>query len=170
MKVAKATKKLERMLDTKRQALEDFRYTAMGDLNAQVEKASNFTADPRFSSAILTRFIGMKQTDQASFLNDLLAEGDGPSLASILHAPKAATGLSKDHANRIYEAYTKAAAPEASAELAEYTEVENALSATIKAAARAANEMNDPSEVDRIIKEQEKAREAEQRLDEVIKN
>ena len=53
MKVAKATKKLERMLDTKRQALEDFRYTAMGDLNAQLEKASNFTADPRFSSAIL---------------------------------------------------------------------------------------------------------------------
>ena len=98
----------------------------------------------------------------------MLSEKDGPSLASILDAPKAATGLSRSHADRIYESYTKEVAPEASAALFEYAEVENALSSTIKAAKRAASEMNNPIEVDRIIREQEKAKEAEQRLNEAM--
>ena len=168
MKIAKASKKLESMLETKRRAVDDFRYTAMTDLHTEVATASNLVADPRYSSAILSRFVGMKQKDQISFLNELLSDRDGPSLASILDAPKAATGLSRSHADRIYESYTKEVAPEASAALFEYAEIENALSSTIKAAKRAANEMNNPIEVDRIIREQEKAKEAEQRLNEAM--
>ena len=164
MKVAKATQKLQKMLDKERQAVEDFRYTALGDLYKQIETRANLVPDPMYSPAILNRFIGMKPKEQVAFLNELLAEGDGPSLAAILNAPKAATGLSNEHSDRIYKAYTQAAAPEASAALIEYDEVENAASQTIKAAARAATEMNDPAEVDRIIKDQQKSIEAEQRL------
>lgn len=165
MKVAKATQKLQKMLDKERQAVEDFRYTAMGDLYKQIETRANLVPDPMYSSAILNRFAGMRSKDQVAFLNDLLAEGDGPSLAAILLAPKAATGLSKEHSDRIYEAYTKAAAPEASAALLEYGEIENATSQTITAATRAATEMNDPDEVDRIIAEQQKSYDAERLLD-----
>ena len=151
MKLAKATQKLQKMLDKERQAVEDFRYTAMGDLYKQIETRANLVPDPMYSSAILNRFVAMRSKDQVAFLNDLLADGDGPSLAAILLAPKAATGLSKEHSDRIYNAYTKAAAPEASAALLEYDEIENAATQAIKAATRAATEMNDPAEVDRII-------------------
>ena len=46
-------------------------------------------------------------------------------------------------------------------------EIENAASQAIRAATRAATEMNDPAEVDRIIAEQQKAAEAERELNEL---
>ena len=106
--------------------------------------------------------------DQVKFLNELLAEQDGPSLAAILEAPKAATGLSKDHANRLWESYTKAAAPELSAAMSEYWRIESATDAAFKAAKRAANELSKPEEVQRIIRQQEQARDAEKRLSRLL--
>ncbi len=75
--------------------------------------------------------IGMKPKEQINFLNELLSEKDGPSLAAILDAPKAATGLAKDHANRMWEAYTKAAAPDATAALSEYNSNQDADQASL---------------------------------------
>ena len=85
--------------------------------------------NPTYQQPILNRFIAMKPKEQINFLNELLAEKDGPSLAAILDAPKAATGLAKDHANRMWEAYTKAAAPEATAALSEYNNIQDAVQA-----------------------------------------
>jgi hypothetical protein len=53
----------------------------------------------------------MKSYDQVKFLNELLAEKDGPLLDVISGAPKAMSGVAKDHANRLWDSYTKAAAP-----------------------------------------------------------
>ena len=50
----------------------------------------------------------------------------------------------------------------------EYQEVEAATNAAFKAAKRAANELSNPKEVQRIIRQQEQARDAEQRLDEAL--
>ena len=47
----------------------------------------------------------------------------------------------------------------------EYWEVEAATNAAFKAAKRAANELSNPEEVQRIIKQQEQAKDAEQLLD-----
>ena len=50
----------------------------------------------------------------------------------------------------------------------EYWEVEAATNSAFKAAKRAANELSNPEEVHRIIRQQEQARDAEQRLDEAL--
>lgn len=50
----------------------------------------------------------------------------------------------------------------------ECQEVEAATNAAFKAAKRAVNELSNPEEVQRIIRQQEQARDAEQRLDEVL--
>ena len=168
LKVAKASEKLKRNLEKQAQALEDFRYTAANDLNTQISQQANLIPNPHFRDAILNRFVSMKSTDQVKFLNELLAEQDGPSLAAILEAPKAATGLSKDHANRLWDSYTKAAAPEPSAAMSEYWQIESATDAAFKAAKRAANELSKPEEVQRIIRQQEQAMDAEMRLDEAL--
>ena len=52
--------------------------------------------------------------------------------------------------------------------MSEYWEVEAATNAAFKAAKRAANELSNPEEVQRIIRQQEQARDAEQRLDEAL--
>ena len=44
----------------------------------------------------------------------------------------------------------------------------DATNSAFKAAKRAANELSNPEEVQRIIRQQEQARDAEQRLDEVL--
>lgn len=139
----------------------------MKEFHSEIEIKAKLIPDHRFSASILQRFIGMRSKDQVSFLNDPLAERDGPSLAAILLAPKAATGLSREHADRIWTAYTKIKAPEATAALTEYSEIEDATFAAIKTANRAVEEMNDPREVDRILAEQELAKQAEFRLNEV---
>ena len=46
--------------------------------------------------------------------------------------------------------------------------MEAATNAAFKAAKRVANELSNPEEVQRIIKQQEQARDAEQRLDEAL--
>ena len=120
LKVAKASEKLKRNLEKQAQALEDFRYTAANDLNTQISQQANLIPNPHFWDAILNRFVSMKSTDKVKLLNELLSKQDGPSLAAILEAPKAATGLSKDHANRVWDSYTKAAAPEPTAAMNEY--------------------------------------------------
>ena len=48
----------------------------------------------------------------------------------------------------------------------EHWELEAAINAAFKAAKRAANELSNPDEVHRIIRQQEQARDAKQRLDE----
>ena len=50
----------------------------------------------------------------------------------------------------------------------EYWEVEAATKAPFKAAKRASNEFSNPEEVQRIIRQQEQARDAEQRLEEAL--
>ena len=110
----------------------------------------------------------MKPKEQINFLNELLAEKDGPSLAEILDAPKAAIGLAKDHANRMWEAYTKAVAPEATAALSEYNNIQDAIQASMRTASREADDLNDPREIQRIVAEQDKAREAEQKLNQAL--
>ena len=44
----------------------------------------------------------------------------------------------------------------------------DATNAAFKAAKRTANELSDPEEVQRLIRQQEQARDAERRLDEVL--
>ena len=77
--------------------------------------------------------------------------------------------LQKDHANRMWEAYyTKAAAPEATAALSEYNNIQDAVQASMRTAYRAADDLNDPREIQRIVAEQDKAREAEQKLNQAL--
>ena len=64
----------------------------------------------------------------------------------------------------MWEAYTKAAAPEATAALSEYNNIQDAVQASMRTDSRAADDLNDPREIQRIVAEQDKAREAEQKL------
>ena len=48
----------------------------------------------------------MKSYDQVKFLTELLAEKDGPLLDVISGAPKAMSGVAKDHANRLWDSYS----------------------------------------------------------------
>ena len=52
--------------------------------------------------------------------------------------------------------------------MSEYWEVEAATDAAFKTEKRAANELSDRQELQRIIRQQEQARNAEQRLDEAL--
>ena len=77
--------------------------------------------------------------------------------------------LQKDHANRMWESYyTKAAAPEATAALSEYNNIQDAVQASMRTDSRAADDLNDPREIQRIVAEQDKAREAEQKLNKAL--
>ena len=168
LKVAKASEKLKRNLEKQAQALEDFRYTAASDLSTQISQQANLIPNSNFQDSVFNRFFSIKSMDKVKFLNELLSEQDGSSLAAILEAPKAASGLSKDQANRLWDSYTKAAAPEPSAAMSEYWRIESATDAVFKAAKRAANELSKPEEVQRIIRQQEQAMDAEIRLDEAL--
>jgi hypothetical protein len=58
--------------------------------------------------------------------------------------------------------------PNLVASINEYQEVEAATNAAFKAAKRAANELSNPEEFQRIIRQQEQARDAERRLDDKL--
>ena len=88
--------------------------------------------------------------------------------STVHESSKGATGLAKDHADRMWEAYTKAAAPEATAALSEYNNIQDAVQASMRTASRAADDLNDPREIQRIVAEQDKAREAEQKLNQAL--
>lgn len=50
------------------------------------------------------------------------------------------------------------------AALLEYDNIQDAVQASMRTASRAADDLNDPKEIQRIVAEQDKAREAEQKL------
>jgi len=168
LKVAKATEKLKDKIAKTSHEFDELRSQALKGLYGQIDEQANMVVNPTYQQPILNRFIAMKPKEQINFLNELLAEKDGPSLAAILDAPKAATGLAKDHANRMWEAYTKAAAPEATAALSEYNNIQDAVQASMRTASRAADDLNDPREIQRIVAEQDRAREAEQKLNQAL--
>ena len=55
-------------------------------------------------------------------------------------------------------------APEATAALSEYNNIQDAIQASMRTAAREADELNDSRGIQRSVAEQDKAREAEQKL------
>ena len=151
--MAKASEKRKRNLEKQAQALEDFRYTAANDLNTLISQQANLIPNPHFRDAILNRFVSMKSRDQEKFLNHLLAEQDGTSLAAILEAPKPLLASLKTTQNAYgTAAKTTAAAPKPTAAMNEYWEVEADTNAAFKAAKRAANELSNPEDVQRIIR------------------
>ena len=54
------------------------------------------------------------------------------------------------------------------AALLEYDNIQDAVQASMRTASRAADDLNDPREIQRIVAEQDKAREAEQRLNQAL--
>ena len=56
-----------------------------------------------------------------------------------------------------------------SAALSEYNNIQDAVQASMRTASRAADDLNDPREIQRILAEQDKAREAEQKLNQDLK-
>ena len=68
----------------------------------------------------------------------------------------------------MWEAYTKAAALEATAALSEYNNIQDAVHASMRTASRAADDLNDPREIQQIVAKQDKAREVEQKLNQAL--
>ena len=64
----------------------------------------------------------------------------------------------------LWEASTKSAAQEATAALSEY----NNIQASMRTASWAENDLSDPRQIQRIVADQNKAREAEQKLNQAL--
>ena len=64
----------------------------------------------------------------------------------------------------LWEAYTKAEAPETTAALSEY----NNIQASMRTVSWAADGLSDPREIQLIVVEQDKAREADQKLNQAV--
>jgi len=160
LRVAKAADQLRATIARQNEVLEDLRMNASIDLHGKQERKANLKPDPQYADAILRRFQPMKPANQAGLIGDLMKMKDGPSLAAILNAPSAASGIEPDLRNRYRDDFLKSAAPDETAEIAEMWETESATAAVFKAATRSATELSDPRIVTEILGQQESAQRA----------
>ena len=160
LRTAKAADQLRATIARQNEVLDDLRMNASIDLHGKQERKANLKPDPQYADAILRRFQPMKPANQAGLIGDLMSMGDGPSLAAILNAPSAASGIEPDLRNRYRDDFLKSAAPDESAEIAEMLDADSATAAVFKAATRSATELSDPRVVSEILGQQESAQRA----------
>jgi len=133
-------------------------------LQAQLDARVNLKPN-EFAQEIRATFRNMKSGQQIDFLNELVAENDGPSLAAIIKAPKSLTGLPKDMASNYVEiAYSKHA-PEAWDEMRSLMGIVATRLDILRTADDAVAEYADPVRLAEIAKKEETARQAQERFD-----
>jgi len=160
LQIAKAAERLQKTLARESAVMDDLRTNAAIDLSAKVDAKANLKPNPQYADHILRRFQILKSSDQAGLIGDLMRMKDGPSLAAILNAPSAASGIAPEMRSRYIETYQKAAAPDEYAEMSEMYETESATGAIISAANRSASELSDPRVVSEILSQQQRSQTA----------
>jgi len=160
LQIAKAAERLQKTIERENEVMNTLRTAAYTDLSAKVDHKANLKLDPQYADAVLRRFQTLKSADQAGLIGDLMRMKDGPSLAAILNAPSAASGIAPDMRNRYIETYQKSAAPAEYAEMSEMADADSATGAVFRAATRSATELSDPRVVSEILSQQERSQTA----------
>lgn len=80
-------------------------------VEAELSRAANLKADSRYEGSILNKLIAMTPADQTAFIGQLITDGDGPSLAAVLDAPSALTGLTAERKAELKTAHCAKSAP-----------------------------------------------------------
>lgn len=84
---------------------------AIADAEDDLRHEANLKPDPRYEGVILSKFVGMKPSDQAALFGELVTAGDGPSLAALLNAPSVLTGLTEQRKVELKAALCAKVAP-----------------------------------------------------------
>jgi len=160
LQIAKAAERLQATIARENEVLNTLRTAAVNDLSDKVDHKANLKLDPQYADAVLRRFQTLKSSDQAGLIGDLMRMKDGPSLAAILNAPSAASGIAPEMRSRYIEDYQKSAAPAEYAALSEMFDADSATGAVFNAAKRSATELSDPRVVTDILSQQERSQAA----------
>lgn len=133
-------------------------------LQAQLDARVNLKPSEH-AAEIRATFRNMKLSQQIDFLNELVAENDGPSLAAIIKAPKSLTGLPKDMASNYVEiAYSKHA-PDTWDEMRSLMQVVTTRMDILRTVDEAVAEYADPVRLAEIAKKEENARRSQESFD-----
>lgn len=101
-------RKLKRLVDEASAAWSDQWQDAKNALKlerqrteAELRTAANLKANPAHFNAIVGTFSGLKQEQRMAAIEQAIAEGDGPTLQTLIEAPSLVTGLSAEQRESI---------------------------------------------------------------------
>lgn len=133
-------------------------------LQAQLDARVNLKPN-EFAQEIRATFRNLKMGEKIDFLNELVAANEGPTLAAIIKAPKALTGLPKDMAANYVEIVYSKHAPDTWDEMRSLMQVVTTRMNILRTVDEAVAEYADPVRLAEIAKKEEIARRAQESFD-----
>lgn len=124
----------------------------------------NLTPD-EYAAEVRAQFRPLPEGARIEFLNELVAENDGPALAALIKAPKALTGIPKQMASNYIDVVYSKHAPDAWDEYKAILSMATMRLDILRPIEDAIREYSNPARLAEIAQQDEEARQAQERFD-----
>lgn len=160
VRVHKAAQKVLAQVEELTAKANDTRTAAGRTIAEQIQTRTKLTDGPR-GAEIRGLFRSMSSKERSQVLETAIANHDSETLGALFNAPAYLSGMDADYQARMRHHYEMQIAPELHAQLDEVLSADNSMSVIRRVVREAATEALNPSYVDRILKEQAEAEQAQ---------